>query len=113
MDLAQAQHFFFKLPYGKNWDIPYSGVSHFILKLLSQIFNRVKITILENIKIYKIKLSMKVITKYIITVSSTGLGFFVGRKMIEGNAGKVWIESEGKDKGSRFIVELPVGKDGN
>ncbi|MFZ2226406.1 MAG: ATP-binding protein [Candidatus Moraniibacteriota bacterium] len=43
-----------------------------------------------------------------LNATGTGLGLFVGKKMIEGNGGKIWIESEGKDKGSRFIVELPV-----
>jgi signal transduction histidine kinase len=28
--------------------------------------------------------------------------------MIEAHQGKIWAESEGADKGSRFIVELPV-----
>jgi signal transduction histidine kinase len=28
--------------------------------------------------------------------------------MIEANGGKIWAESEGKDLGSRFIIELPV-----
>ena len=43
-----------------------------------------------------------------LNTGGTGLGLFVGRKMIEGNGGKVWVESEGKDKGSRFIIELPM-----
>ena len=43
-----------------------------------------------------------------LNATGTGLGLFVGKKMIEGNGGKIWIESEGKDKGSRFIVELPL-----
>jgi signal transduction histidine kinase len=45
-----------------------------------------------------------------LNTGGTGLGLFVGRKMIEGNGGKVWVESGGKDKGSRFIIELPIGK---
>jgi len=38
----------------------------------------------------------------------TGLGMYVGKKMVEAHKGRIWAESEGKNKGSRFILELPV-----
>jgi len=38
----------------------------------------------------------------------TGLGLYVGKNMIEAHKGRIWVESEGRDKGSKFIVELPV-----
>jgi len=38
-----------------------------------------------------------------------GLGMYVGKKMVEAHHGKIWAESEGKNKGSRFILELLVG----
>jgi signal transduction histidine kinase len=31
--------------------------------------------------------------------------------MIEAHKGKIWAESEGQDKGSRFIIELPVKRE--
>ena len=40
----------------------------------------------------------------------TGLGLYRIRKIVDGYKGKVWAESEGKDKGAKFIVELPVFK---
>ncbi len=40
--------------------------------------------------------------------SGTGLGLFVGRNFVEAHGGKIWAESEGADKGSRFIIELPL-----
>jgi len=43
-----------------------------------------------------------------LNVSGTGLGLYVGRSMIEANGGKIWLESEGAGKGSRFIIEVPV-----
>lgn len=43
-----------------------------------------------------------------LNASGTGLGLYVCKGMIEGNGGKVWAESDGKGKGSRFIVELPI-----
>jgi signal transduction histidine kinase len=41
-------------------------------------------------------------------VDSTGFGLYIVKNIIEGHGGKVWAESEGAGKGSRFIVELPV-----
>ena len=41
-------------------------------------------------------------------IKGTGLGLYVGKVMIENNGGKIWAESDGEGKGSRFIVELPV-----
>lgn len=41
-------------------------------------------------------------------VKGTGLGLYVGKVMIEANGGRIWAESEGVGKGSRFIVEMPV-----
>jgi signal transduction histidine kinase len=40
--------------------------------------------------------------------SSTGLGLSIVKKIVELHGGKVWAESEGKDKGSAFFVELPA-----
>ncbi|MDW8436483.1 MAG: tetratricopeptide repeat-containing sensor histidine kinase [Chloroherpetonaceae bacterium] len=38
--------------------------------------------------------------------SSTGLGLSIVKRLVEMHGGKVWAESEGKDKGATFIVEL-------
>ena len=43
-----------------------------------------------------------------LNVGGTGLGLYVGRSMMEANGGKIWIESDGANKGSRFIIEVPV-----
>lgn len=43
-----------------------------------------------------------------VNVESTGFGLYIVKSIIEAHKGKVWAESEGKDKGSRFIVELPA-----
>jgi signal transduction histidine kinase len=43
-----------------------------------------------------------------LNTGGTGLGLYVGKSMIEANGGKVWAESEGAGKGSRFIIEVPV-----
>jgi signal transduction histidine kinase len=37
-----------------------------------------------------------------------GLGLYIARKFVEMHGGKMWAESEGRDKGSAFNIELPV-----
>jgi signal transduction histidine kinase len=37
----------------------------------------------------------------------TGLGLSLSRKMVELHGGKIWAESEGKGKGSKFIFVIP------
>jgi signal transduction histidine kinase len=44
-----------------------------------------------------------------VNVESTGFGLYIVKNIIEAHHGKVWAESDGAGKGSRFIVELPVG----
>jgi signal transduction histidine kinase len=39
--------------------------------------------------------------------TGSGLGLYVARKIVQYHNGKVWAESEGKGKGSRFCVEVP------
>jgi signal transduction histidine kinase len=46
-----------------------------------------------------------------LNTGGTGLGLYVGQMMIEQNGGKIWAESDGAGKGSRFIIELPVKQD--
>lgn len=40
-------------------------------------------------------------------VSGSGLGLYVGKSFVQAHGGKIWAESEGMGRGSRFIVELP------
>ena len=41
-------------------------------------------------------------------VNSTGYGLFVAKTVTEAHKGRIWAESEGKGKGSRFVVEISV-----
>jgi len=38
----------------------------------------------------------------------TGLGMYIGKKIVAEHKGHIWAESDGKGKGSRFILELPI-----
>ena len=43
-----------------------------------------------------------------VNVESTGFGLYIVKNIIEAHHGKVWAESEGEGKGSRFVAELPA-----
>lgn len=38
----------------------------------------------------------------------TGLGLTLAKKIVQHHGGKLWAESEGEGKGSRFVLELPT-----
>ena len=38
----------------------------------------------------------------------SGVGLHVAKKFIEMHQGRIWVESEGRDKGSTFYIELPL-----
>ncbi|MFN3394028.1 MAG: sensor histidine kinase [Candidatus Thermochlorobacter sp.] len=40
--------------------------------------------------------------------SSTGLGLYLARQIIDRHGGRIWAESDGKDKGATFFIELPA-----
>jgi len=46
-----------------------------------------------------------------LNTGGTGLGLYVGRAIVEENGSRIWAESDGQGKGSRFIIEIPVEQD--
>ena len=46
-----------------------------------------------------------------LNTGGTGLGLYVGKAIVEANGSRVWAESDGEGKGSRFIIEIPVEQD--
>jgi signal transduction histidine kinase len=45
-----------------------------------------------------------------VNILGSGLGLYLAKKFTEAQKGKVWAESEGKDKGSQFYIKFPEVK---
>lgn len=43
-----------------------------------------------------------------VNLLGTGVGLYLAKQFIEGMGGRIWAESDGPNKGSRFIIEFPV-----
>jgi signal transduction histidine kinase len=43
-----------------------------------------------------------------VNTSSTGVGLYITKAHVEAHGGRIWAESDGEGKGSRFIMELPL-----
>jgi signal transduction histidine kinase len=57
-------------------------------------------------KLFDIMVRGKAGTQY--WTEGAGLGLYIARKFVEMHGGKVWAESEGREKGSAFFIELPI-----
>ena len=40
--------------------------------------------------------------------SGKGIGLYITNQIIKAHQGKIWAESQGRDKGSTFYIELPI-----
>ena len=47
-------------------------------------------------------------TEYNIDTEGSGLGLFISKEIVELHNGKILIESEGRNMGSKFIIHLPI-----
>jgi len=58
------------------------------------------------------KIERHVERKEIITEGS-GLGLYISKEIVKLHNGEIWLESEGRNKGSTFIVRLPLSENNN
>jgi len=43
-----------------------------------------------------------------VEIDETGLGLYISKKIINSHGGEIWMESEGRNKGSTFYITLPL-----
>jgi PAS domain S-box-containing protein len=43
-----------------------------------------------------------------IDIQGTGLGLYISKEIIDLHEGQIWVESEGKNKGTTFTIKLPI-----
>ena len=43
-----------------------------------------------------------------VDIEGSGLGLYISKKIIKLHGGKIWVESEGRDKGCIFYFSLPI-----
>ncbi len=40
----------------------------------------------------------------------TGLGLYISKEIVELHGGEIWVESQGRNKGSTIVIRLPYKK---
>ena len=45
-----------------------------------------------------------------IIIEGSGLGLFISKQIVELHGGNIWVESEGRNKGSSFTIRLPINE---
>jgi PAS domain S-box-containing protein len=48
-----------------------------------------------------------------IVPEGTGLGLYISKQIVESHGGEIWVESEGRNKGAKFMVRIPAHQNTN
>lgn len=80
---------------------------------LGRVENRIRLTISDSGVGMPAEVIPKLFQKFSraddagqINITGTGLGLYVAKQIVDGHNGKIWAESDGPGKGSKFIVEI-------
>jgi signal transduction histidine kinase len=80
---------------------------------LNQIDGKIRLTVADNGVGMPAEVIPKLFQKFSrasdageVNITGTGLGLYVAKQIVDGHHGKIWAESDGVGKGSRFVVEI-------
>lgn len=110
-DSIQLEEVFFNLANNALYAVQRSPVKRIALKIFQKDQDWIRMEYADTGCGIDQKIINDIFLAHVTTKGSaegSGLGLYRVRKVIELHKGRIWAESDGKDKGTRMIIELPV-----